>query len=176
MQQDCSLHTKMMNHMKTEHWQREEEKMSKIYRCEKNHLLDAIEVVDEDGKCLCPHDNTRCHLDADTEDKQRIAELEKENAELKEQLEECEFRINLLKLRNHLDESVEYEAQSAINRVIELEKENTELVAENERMRCCGNCENVDELGMCDIGDHDWIEKFECINNNRKHWKREETK
>lgn len=56
--------------------------MSKIYRCEKNHLLDTIEVIDEDGKCLCPHDNTRCHFEADTEDKQRIAELEKQNTEL----------------------------------------------------------------------------------------------
>lgn len=56
--------------------------MSKIYRCEKNHLLDAIEMIDEDGKCLCPHDNTRCHLEADTDDKQRVIDLEKQNSEL----------------------------------------------------------------------------------------------
>ncbi len=68
--------------------------MSKIYRCEKNHLLDYLDLIDADGKKLCPHDNTKCRLEADTDDRQRIAELEKQNAELlleNEQLKKQEF-------------------------------------------------------------------------------------
>lgn len=57
--------------------------------------------------------------------------------------------------------------------IADLEERNAELVAENERLRCCGNCANDD----C-AGGFDWSDKMEvntdCTNNNFKHWQRKE--
>lgn len=96
--------------------------MSKIYRCEKNHLLDAIEVIDEDGKCLCPHDNTRCHLDVDTD----------ENDELRNSIAKLE------RLVKHWSTQSSHSSWLAVERhkrIAELEKQNVELVAENDRLK-----------------------------------------
>ena len=63
----------------------------------------------------------------------RIAELEKENADLK-----AEIGLNEVTIQDQLEDRV---------KVI---KENTELKAQIEQMKCCGNCQSVfDADGFC---------------------------
>lgn len=68
-------------------------------------------------------------------------------------------------------DTLENENYSMGLRIAELEKQNAELVAENKRIRCCGNCEQDD--GYCILSSYKMIE---CKCNNLKHWKRKEPK
>lgn len=127
---------------------------------------------------------------ADTNDKERIAELEKQNAELQAENEQLK-RQELTGMDCTIDQMLSIDLQEEWG----LDKQDhgrniqlmfvravdaiNELEAEKERLRCCGNCaykSGLSGFGKCsyhNVDCHGWDKTNE---KHLKHWKRNEWK
>ena len=110
----------------------------------------------------------------------RIAELEKENADLKKSIEELvekktSLEKRIFELENEIaeleKENADLKAEIGLNEVtiqdqledrVKVIKENEELKEQIEQMKCCGNCQSVfDADGFCYL-----YKDGKCINQS----------
>lgn len=107
-------------------------------------------------------------------DRKRLEQLEKENAELKAKsngaLDICnipEFRINDLEKENEQLKCDLYNTEANLQGMTinceKLENKNTELKEQIEKMKCCGNCSEP-------CWNPPVVRKSECLSNNYSLW------
>ena len=93
---------------------------------------------------LCNMSNKRYQEAQDYNDK-----LEKENLDSKVKIAELQHRLD--SLQGYLDHDIEYD----------IEQKNAELEAQIEKMKCCGNCANLCECGICGYEECKKYDKWE---------------